>query len=208
MRVYAPSPGFRLRQVLTDIGMAAWVLLFVWLGRLVHRLVIGLAAPGEALERAGGRLGRGAAQGGEAAGDVPLLGEALSRPFDAIADAGTSLAAAGVAQQEGVATLALVLSLIVGGLPVLWLAARWLPWRIRWMVEACAVTRLLDEEAGAALLAHRALAGRRIAQLRRAESDPWRAFTEGRHGRLATLELDALGLRLPAPEEAGPPATG
>lgn len=194
MSLYAPARRLRARQFLADLGMVVWVVTFVWLGILVHRLVTGLAGPGRSLEQAGTRLGGAAARGGGATDDVPIIGDALSRPFDAIAVAGESLAEAGIAQQEAVATLALLVAVPVAGLPILWLVVRWAPWRIRWVVEASAVSALLVNGAGTALLAHRALARQPVDALLRAEPDPWAAFAEGRHARLAALELDALGL--------------
>jgi hypothetical protein len=210
MRLYAPATGLRTRQVLADVAALVGIWLFVRLGRFVHDLVAGLAAPGRAIEEAGERLSGGALRGGDRVDDLPLVGDALRRPFEAVASGGEALIDAGVAQQDATATLALVLGLVVAGLPVAWVLARWLPWRVRWLREAAAVEGLLRTAPdGVALLAHRALASRSVRTLWRAEPDPWAAFTEGRHGRLAALELDALGLRLPAaPRPAEVPPSG
>jgi hypothetical protein len=197
MEIYASAPGLRTRQVVADLGMLLWVWLFWRLGRVVHDLIAALAAPGRAVERAGRSLSDGAMASGGVADDVPLIGEALRRPFDAVAEGGRSLVEAGVAQQETTATLALVLGLVIGGLPILWLGVRWASWRWRWYTEASAVRHLLGEPGGVALLAHRALGQRTLRQLRAVEPDPWGAFATGRHELLAQAELDAVGLRLP-----------
>ena len=59
----------------------------------------------------------GSPSAAESTADVPFVGDGLSDPLDAAAGAGSALARAGVAQQEAVALLALLLALLLAGMP-------------------------------------------------------------------------------------------
>lgn len=196
MVLYAHSGGLRARQLANDTLLAAGVAFFWWLGNLVNRLVHELEAPGRLLEGAGGDL-TGAASGASGrVDDLPVVGDRLAAPFDAVAEGGRSLARAGVSQQDVVGDLALWLGLIVALLPIAWLLARYLPGRIRWVRDASAATRLLATAPDARLFALRALATQPLVVLERAAADPLGAYESGDHRALAQLELNRLGLRL------------
>ncbi|MDP9397974.1 MAG: hypothetical protein M3Q22_06070, partial [Actinomycetota bacterium] len=100
MKLYADLPALRLRQLLLDLGVLAWVLLWIRLGQAVHRSVLRLAAPGRTLESAGGDLSRTLGDAAARAEGVPLLGGPLSAPLDGASGAAARLAAAGAGQQE------------------------------------------------------------------------------------------------------------
>jgi hypothetical protein len=143
----------------------------------------------------------------EAAQGVPLVGDDLSAPFDALAKAGGSVTGAGQAAQDAVGTLAAVLAVVLVVLPVGWLLLRWLPWRLRYLREAGAARRLLAGTPELHVLAARALATAplpRLAALPAGTGAAWQAGDDAALRALAGLELDRLGLRLPA----GEPASG
>ncbi|MDQ6650439.1 MAG: hypothetical protein M3Z02_10035, partial [Actinomycetota bacterium] len=54
MKLYAESPARHTRQLLLDLGVLVWVLIWVRVGFWLHHLVAQLAAPGRSVERAGG----------------------------------------------------------------------------------------------------------------------------------------------------------
>jgi hypothetical protein len=141
----------------------------------------------------------------DAAGDVPVVGDELASPFEALAEASDSVSGAGVSAQDAVGTLALVLAVVLVVLPVGWLALRWLPWRLGYAREAGAAARLArtpDLE----LLAARALATAplpRLAALPEGTGAAWRAGDPTAVRALAELELRRLGLRLPEVERSG-----
>jgi hypothetical protein len=154
-----------------------------------------LSAPGRELEEAGSGLSGGLGRAAERAGDVPVVGGGLSAPLDAAAGAGDALARAGTAQQEAVGTLALLLALLLAGLPVAWALQRWLGSRWRWARQASAATRLRGD---VELFALRAAAHRPLHELARLGTDPvgrWRRGEPGAAEALAALELRAQGLR-------------
>ena len=203
MSWYAEIPSVRTRQVALDAALAAWVLLWLWLGRVVHRAAEQLGVPGRELEEAGTGLAGGLAGAAERAGSVPGLGGGLRAPLDAAAGAGDALARAGSAQQDAVGTLALVLGLVVGGLPVAWALVRWLPGRLRWSREAAAASRLRGD---VDLLALRAAARAPLSELARLGPDPvtrWRAGNADAGRALAAVELRRLGLRPDGEHAAG-----
>jgi hypothetical protein len=207
MRLYAQRPDVRLRQVLADLGMLAWVVLWVLVARAVHGAVLALAEPGRAVEDLGASVADSMGSAADVAGDVPVVGDELATPFEALGAAGDSVGGAGQSAQDAVDTLAFWLALVLVVLPVGWLLLRWLPWRLGWAREATAVSRLLASGADLDLLAARAVATAplsRLAALPPGTGAAWRAGDPATTRALAALEADRLGLRLPV---AGPGAT-
>jgi hypothetical protein len=54
VRLYARSPALRGRQLLADVGLLAWLVVWVLVARTVHAAVLALAGP-EGLSVAPGR---------------------------------------------------------------------------------------------------------------------------------------------------------
>jgi hypothetical protein len=217
MRLYATRSDRRLGQVLADVGLLAWAVLWIVVARVVHDAVLVLAEPGQAVEDLGSSVADSMGSAASAAEDVPVVGDELSAPFDALGDAGGSVSGAGQAAQDAVGTLATVLAVVLVVLPVGWLLVRWLPWRVGWVREANAVSRLAARAGpDLELLAARAVATAplpRLAALPPGTGAAWRAGDPAAVRALAALEAGRLGLRLPAPDAAGsgagtPPRSG
>jgi hypothetical protein len=197
MRLYAADPVFRGRQVVTDVLVALWVGAWVLVGRFVHGVVGELGGAGRLLEDGGTDLARAAGGAGTGVDDLPVVGDRLAAPFRAVAEGGAALEGAGLAQQDAVGTLALVLALVVAGLPVAWLLARWLPGRVRWVLQAAAARALLDGSADLRLFALRALTTQPLPRLARVSAAPLLDFERDDPdvvAALATLELGRFGL--------------
>lgn len=158
MQLYAHSPIVRTRQVAVDVGMLAWLVLWIVVARVVHKAVLVLAEPGQAVEGLGRSVAGNMNSAADAADGVPLVGNELAKPFGALADAGNSVSGAGQSAQHAVATLATVLAIVLVVLPVGWLLLRWLPARARYAQEAGAAMRLLSGTPDLEILAARALA--------------------------------------------------
>jgi hypothetical protein len=210
MQLYAQHPLHRSRQLAADIGFVAWVLLWLLVARTVHAAVLVLAEPGRAVENLGDSVAGNMESAAGVAEDVPLVGDELAVPFDALADAGGSVSGAGQAAQDAVGTLATVLAVVLVVLAVGWLAFRWLPWRLRWAREASAARSMLRGTPDLHLLAARALATAPLPQL--AGLPPgtgaaWQAGDPAAVRALAGLELRRLGLRLPDRDGAGSGST-
>jgi hypothetical protein len=197
MQLYAQHPGLRTRQVAVDVGMLAWVVLWVLVARTVHGAVLVLAEPGRAVEDLGDSV----------AGSMHSAAE-LAAPFSALAEVGSSVTGAGQATQDAVATLATVLAVVLVALPVGWLLLRWVPARLRYAREAGAARRLVTGTPDLHVLAARALATTplpRLAALPAGTGAAWQAGDPAAVRALAALELRRLGLRLPDSEGPGEP---
>ena len=195
MSWYAETPALRSRQLLLDGAVAVWVLVWLRVGVAVHDAVDHLAAPGRALERAGRELSDGLGGAADRAGDVPLLGDELSDPLSSASGAGDALARAGGLQQDAVGLLAVVLALVVTGLPVLVVLLRWLPARLAFAREHRAAVAL---RADVELWALRAALHRPLTELAGLGPDAvghWRRGEPGAADALAALERRSVGLR-------------
>jgi hypothetical protein len=205
MQLYAHSPVVRTRQVAADAGMLAWLVVWVLVARAVHRAVLVLAEPGQAVEGLGRSVAGNMNSAADAADGVPLVGDELAKPFGALADAGDSVSGAGRSAQDAVHTLAMLLAIVLVVLPVGWLLLRWLPSRLRYAREAGAAARLLSGTPDLELLAARALSTAplpRLAALPAGTGAAWRAGDPAAVRALAGLEAQRLGLRLPEPQAA------
>jgi hypothetical protein len=186
-----------------DLGMLLWIVAWVLTARAVHAAVLVLAEPGRAVEDLGGSLAATMDSAADAAQDVPLVGDELSAPFDALAETGGSVTGAGQAAQDAVGTLATVLAVVLVVLPVGWMLLHWLPWRLRYTREAGAARRMLagtPDLPDLHVLAARALATAplsRLAALPAGTGAAWHAGDPDAVRALAALELRRLGLRLP-----------
>jgi hypothetical protein len=204
MHPYAQHPAVRLRQLAADVGMLAWVVVWVLVARAVHAAVLVLAEPGRAVEDLGRSVAANMGSAADAAERVPLVGDELAAPFGTLADASGSVGGAGQSAQNAVGTLSTVLAVVLVVLPVGWLLLRWLPWRLRYAREAGAARRLLAGTPDLDILAARALATApltRLAALPAGTGAAWHAGDPAAMRALAGLELGRLGLRLP---EAAP----
>src|SRR4051794_27661441 len=204
MRLYADRPDRRTRQVAADAGLLAWAVLWVLVARAVHRAVLVLADPGDAVADLGRSISDTMGSAAGAAEDVPVVGDELSTPFDALGDAGGAVTRAGTAASGAVHTLAPVLAVVRVVRPVGWLLMRWARYRLAWQREASAADRLLrygaDGVPDLELLAARAMATAPLPQLARLPAGTgagWRAGDPAALRDLAGLELRRLGLRTP-----------
>ncbi|MCZ2816381.1 hypothetical protein [Modestobacter sp. VKM Ac-2984] len=204
MRLYADRPDHRTRQLVADLGLVAWAVLWVLVARSVHGAVLVLAEPGLAVADLGRSISDSMGTAAGAADGMPVVGDELAAPFGALSDAGHSVTGAGEGASDAVHTLAVVLAVVLVLLPVGWLLLRWLPWRLGWLREARATDRLLGGGPGRApeleLLAARAMATAPLPQLARLPAGTgagWRAGDPAALHALAGLELQRLGLRPP-----------
>lgn len=201
MRLYADRPGRLLGQLTSDLVVVVVVYLLVRLGLGAHDKVAALAAPGRQAEDAA-RATEGTMR--DAAGNVggtPLVGGAVSKPFEALAGTSRDLAASAQAYQDAVERLAVLTGVLVAAVPIVILLTIWLPRRVAWVVEASAASRLARTAPGAAdLLAIRALARQPLRELARLDPDVvrgWQAGDPAATAVIARLELEELGLNEP-----------
>lgn len=206
--MYADLPARRSRQILGDLLLLAWLLLWIRLGHVVHDATLALAAPGRQIDSSASGLAGDLRDAGSSVSKVPLVGDEVRKPFDGAGGAADQLAAAGRAQVHAVQTLAFWLGLTLTLIPILIALAVYLPRRVRFVREATAGQRFLDDEADLDLFALRAMARQPLHVLARISDNPagaWRAQDTAVIHRLATVELRESGLHPPqqARSEAG-----
>ncbi|MGZ4472578.1 MAG: hypothetical protein ACXVXM_11495 [Nocardioidaceae bacterium] len=197
MVLYADLPARRARQLTGDLLVALWVLVWVKLALVVRDATLALARPGEQLASAGGGLASRLRDAGSTVGGLPVVGGDARAPFDAAGAAADRIAAAGTAQAEAVHHLALWLALAVGAVPVLLVLAFYLPARWRFVREATAGRRFIDDADDLTLFALRAMANQPMHRLARVSPDPVGAWRRGEADvvrALALLELREAGL--------------
>lgn len=200
MTIYADLPGRRIRQILGDVGLVVWIIMWIRIAVWLHDLIMNLAAPGLALAEGGSSLASNLDSAGQSLSDVPLIGGALQSPFDGMSGAAQAIADAGQAQADAVATLAMGLSVTIAVLAILVYAIAWIPWRIAFIRRATAARVFIDADADLDLFALRAMARQPLHVLARITDDPagaWRARDADVVRALATLELRSEGIRPP-----------
>ncbi|MDX1659516.1 MAG: hypothetical protein R3343_11900 [Nitriliruptorales bacterium] len=201
MRWYGELAGARTRQILGDLLLVGWVWLWWRIATRFRDLVAALAEPGAKIESGGTRFATGLGDVADRVGDVPLAGEVLRAPFEALADAAGVIAAAGETQQQVVFDLASWSFWLLLVVPVLAIAVPYLSHRVSRARQASIAARL-RETGDLQLLALRAAANRSLSTLVRASEAPGRDLLEGRPEALARIELRHLGLRTPTGSSA------
>ncbi|MFJ6941048.1 hypothetical protein [Streptomyces sp. NPDC101132] len=159
MRLYAQTPARRFRQVLADLTAVVLVTLAVWFALTVHDAIMLLAEPGRKVEDAGGSLASGLNDAGDAASNVPLIGDVLKKPLQSAADASDGLSDAGQSLQDLVGRVANLTTFALIFFSVVFVLVLWLPPRVYWIRRSARIQALRDAPGGADLLALRALTG-------------------------------------------------
>jgi len=201
VKLYSDFGPRRTRQVLADVISLAFIAAWVWFGATVYALISELATFGRQMEDAGAGFRATMTEVGENLGGIPLIGPAIREPFSGASSAGAALEGAGQSQQELIQQLALTLG--VGGavLPILMILALWLVPRIRFARRAGHAKALVRGGVGVDLLALRALANQKITTIATVDVDAMGAWRRGDAAvmrKLAALELESSGIRLPA----------
>jgi hypothetical protein len=201
LKLYADTPARRTAQVLADVFFVLWLVLWVWMGNVIHDGTMALAAPGRQTTEAATGLSGGLTDAGDALRDLPIVGDNVATPFDKASDASDAIADAGRQQVAAVEKLAFWLGLAIAAIPILVVAIFYVPLRVRFTRRATAGARFIDAAEDLDLFALRALARQPMHVLARVSDDPagaWRAKDPEIVRELARIELRSNGLRIPA----------
>jgi hypothetical protein len=194
---YATTPGRLLAQLLSDLVVVAWIVLWVLVGLAVHGAISTFAGVGTQVRDSATGIAENLNSAGQSADRLPLVGDALAGPLRAASDAAVGLAGAGQNLNSTATWLAVVLAMAVAGPPILAIAMPWLFLRIRFFRRKWTVIALASTPAGEQLLALRALANRPLRRLTEISPDPvgaWRHHDPAAVRGLAALELRSAGL--------------
>lgn len=198
MKLYADTPARRIFQLVVDLLFVAWLVMWVWIGLVVHDGTMALAGPGRQTDESASALAGQLRDAGGRLDDVPLIGDEVATPFDKAADASDGIAAAGRSSVQAVERLAFVLGLSIALIPILVVTAFYLPGRLRFIREATAGLKFIDSADDLDLFALRALTHQPMRVLAKVSDDPagdWRRRDPAVVTRLAELELKDVGLR-------------
>ncbi len=198
MKLYADLPIRRTRQIVGDLLLIFWIACWIKIAYVVHDATLALGAPGRLTDSSATSLADQMTAAGGALGGLPLVGDQAAIPFDKAAEASGSLAAAGRAQVEAVNDLAFWLGLVTALIPILIVAAVYLPLRWRFVRAATAGRKFVDSQHDLDLFALRALTNQPLHVLAGISEDPagaWRSRDAAVIQVLADLELRESGLR-------------
>ncbi|ABL03198.1 hypothetical protein OSH39_15400 [Mycobacterium ulcerans] len=196
---YSTRPLRLAIQLFSDITVVVWTTLWVFVGIAVHRAISAIAEAGHQIDTGSQGVAGNLASAGHGAQHIPLVGDAVSKPIAAAADAALGIAEAGHNLDSTASWLAIVLAFAVAATPILAVAMPWLFLRLRFFRRKWTVTALAATAAGQQLLALRALTNRPAAKLAAVSADPvggWRREDPAIIRGLAALELRAAGVRL------------
>jgi hypothetical protein len=195
---YATTPVRLLWQLISDIVIAVWTVVWVLVGMAVHAAVTTIAEVGRQVNTGANGVADNLNSAGDNADDFPLVGDALAKPLRAASEAALDIAGAGQSLDDTASWLAWVLALAVASPPILAVAMPWLFLRLRFFRRKWTAVTLARTPAGEQLLALRALANRPLAKLVSVDDDPvgaWRSQDAVAIRGLAALELRAAGIR-------------
>ena len=208
MRLYARGTR-AVWQAASDIGIVLWLLLCWWAARTAHRVIDAVGTPsrrsGELLTQVITQLdmiSRNLAK-------VPGVGDSMGLPFRTLSRLMWELVGQYEHQSSSVSSAADTISVLVFLIPALIMVALWLPRRVAFVQGVQTWQQFIDEDADLDLFALRAMAHLPMRDLAAVSSDPvgdWRQGDAEVIRRLAQLELERVGLRLP-PRERTPRPT-
>jgi hypothetical protein len=204
IKLYADSTPRRTRQIVADVLMVAWIVLCSWLGRATSQSIEALRGSADNLASAGDSIRDNMSGAATNVGGVPLVGDSLRGPFDAISRAGQNIANVGASLGVTVDQVSGVAGLVVAAVPILAVLAVWAVVRTRFVRRATAAQHWLAQPGALELFALRALSRQSLRRLERVGPDPAGQFRSGDRGTLralADLELDRCGLAPRSDEE-------
>lgn len=200
MSWYAATPARASRQVLADVVVVVWIAVWWWARQLIHDAIDAVAGPARWTQEHATDLSGNMADAGATAGQIPLVGDQLSSPFDSAAGTLDGLAASAAEQVTEIERVADIAGWVVLLTPVGIMLALWLPVRLRYFRRARATRRFIDAAPDLDLFALRAMATQPMPALAAISDDPvgaWRRRDPVVIRRLAEAELRSIGLLLP-----------
>lgn len=196
MKIYAETGPRVIRQVIADSLVIGWALLWIFFGMVAHDVVASLAGPTRAIAENSDELAQSLFDISDSVDEVPLVGGGLEEPFTTAGRAAAGVAEQSRRQEQRFLTAALWIGLLIAIAPIAAVLLLYLPFRIRWIKEATSAARLRLDADDLYVFALRAVANRRLSELRRAAPDPGAALAAGDYEALARVELEHLGLKV------------
>jgi hypothetical protein len=201
MRLYPNVPSRRAATLLGDAVVVALLLVFAWLGLVVHDAVDRLGVLGEGVQATGEAVSSGFETAAEAVDGTPVVGDELSDGLrEAGEGSGGEVTDLGERGEDGAHRLADLLGVLTFALPAGLLLLFVLPPRIELARRVTAAARVLsepDSEERRRVVAMRAAFALPYGTLLRYTRDPLGDLAAGRYDPLVEAAFDDAGLRPP-----------
>jgi hypothetical protein len=200
LRPYSTRPVRAAGQLVSDLTLVAWTVLWVQAARLVDDAIHQAARPGYALQSGAGGIASHLRDAGQGVAGVPLVGRPLGAPLSSAGGAAGNVADAGRDLGDRISGAALPVALMVALVPVVPVVLLWLTLRLRFALRAGACATAVRMPGGDSLLALRALANRsprRLVAFGPGLVQAWREDDPEVVRRLADLELRLAGVARP-----------
>ena len=97
---YASRPHRLAFQLISDIVVIGWAVLWVWIGLAVHHAISTIGAAGREVENGANGIAGNLQSAGHSTSKVPLIGDALGKPLSAAADAARDIAGRGTQHRD------------------------------------------------------------------------------------------------------------
>ncbi|MDO5697583.1 MAG: hypothetical protein Q4G51_06370 [Dermatophilus congolensis] len=201
MILYSRRPARATWQIVADVFVVVWTIVWIWAGRATHDLVSRLAEPARALQSAGLSYEQRLGEIGAQLTDLPVIGSSLRDAFSAASTPGADVGASAADLAATVDRLAFTLGLSTALVPICAVVLPWLVVRGLFVRRAAATSELIRSGAATSLVALQALAQQPVRELLAIDPDPaaaWRRGDELVVARLAELQLRDSGVRLPS----------
>ena len=199
MRLYPDIPSRRLATAARDLLALALLVLFAWLGLVVHDAVDRLAVLGEGVNSAGGAVQGGLDAAADTVDDVPVVGDRVAEGLrEAGEETGGAVSHLGERGENPAHRLADLLGLVFFALPAFFVLLRLLPPRLAQIRQLRAAARVLAEPAAVErrrLVAMRAAFSLPYGQLLQHTRDPLGDLAAERYDALVRAALEDAGLR-------------
>lgn len=155
---YADLPGRRVRQIVGDVLILVWVVVWTLIGQEVYSRATTQGKGAQKLETAGGDFSESMGDAGSKLGKVPVIGEDIQDPFNKASSAGDHVAQAGHDIQIGAEQLGQLLGTLTAMVPICLVLAFWAQARWRY-ARKVRIARALDGYTGPDIEAVRLAAG-------------------------------------------------
>ena len=91
---YATRPGRLLAQLFSDVAIAVWTAIWVFVGTAVYDAISTIAEAGRQVESGTNGIAGNLASAGHGAQHIPVVGDAVSKPLTSASQAASDIAAA------------------------------------------------------------------------------------------------------------------
>jgi hypothetical protein len=198
--LYPDLARSRLGYVVADLAAVLWVAAWLYAGDLVYHGVMTLSAIADGVIAVGQRVNDAVSQVQHAVGSLPLVGPALGNDLNPLHGVPRAVITTGHHELQAIHHLALLLGVVVAGVPLLAVALIYLPLRRRKARGFRSLARMVRQPGANAVaatmqvLAARALYTLPYDRLLRYSRDPIGEWREGRYYNLARAAMAEEGL--------------